>query len=118
LRRGPDDYIAGSAKMRRIMLTSKMLPIKRQEMEAGLGGGSKPRGRPRKSLSTPDDKTARIRIIKVEDEKENSSKKSVIERPGRRPVRKPRRFDGEGWKILKSKFGATTLIILRFGMGI
>jgi hypothetical protein len=41
-------------------------------------------------------KKGRGRPVKVEDEKENSSKKSVIERPGRRTVKKPKRYDGEG----------------------
>ena len=56
-KRGNEEFAANSAKMRRIMLTSKMLPQKRQD----------------------------------------NDEFSVLERPGgRRAVRKPKRFVGQG----------------------
>ena len=85
--------------MRRILKTSKMIPHKRRiEMEATFAGSSKPRGRPRK-VTENEAKKGRGRPVKVEDEKENSSKKSVIERPGRRTVKRPKRYDGEGEEL-------------------
>ncbi len=72
-------------------------------MEASFGISGKPRGRPRKvGISSPEDeRKSRGRLarseVKIEDEKENSAyKREILERPGRRPVKKPRRYDGEG----------------------
>ena len=94
--------------MRRILNTSKMSPHKRRiEMEASFGRSGKPRGRPRK-VGSPDDeikprgRPGKRSEVKIEDEKENSAfKREILERQGRRPVKKPKRYDGEG-KGLKS----------------
>ena len=92
-KRGNEEFAANSAKMRRIMLTSKMLPQKRQDNDGATAGSSKPRGRPRKS-ETDGLLGPMIRVIKVEDE---NGEFSVLERPGgRRAVRKPKRFVGQG----------------------
>lgn len=94
-KRKSSDYNACSAKMRRILKTSKMFPHKRKfDMEASASA-SKSRGRPRKDLDSDDKKSsAKTNELKLEDEKENAEKKEVVfERPGRRPVKRPKRFE-------------------------